>query len=69
VLIVSFSMGLAAVLIAIGMTMLYARRIVERFEWKGGMIAKLQLASPVAIVLFGGIIAVQSAMTGKLWTM
>jgi nickel/cobalt transporter (NicO) family protein len=69
VLIVSFSMGLAAVLIAIGMTMLYARRIVERFEWKGGLITKLQLASPVAIVLLGGIIAVQSAMTGKLWTM
>jgi nickel/cobalt transporter (NicO) family protein len=67
VLIVFFSMGLAAVLIAIGMTMLYARRVAEKFEWQGGWIGKLKLASPIAIALLGGAIAIQSALTGDLW--
>ncbi len=69
VLIVFFSMGLAAVLIAIGMTMLYARRVAEKFEWQGGWIGKLKLASPIAIALLGGAIAIQSALTGDLWTL
>ncbi len=31
------------------MTMLYARRVAEKFEWQGGWIGKLKLASPIAI--------------------
>jgi ABC-type nickel/cobalt efflux system permease component RcnA len=67
VLIAAFSVGLAAVLIAIGMTMLYARRLVDRWEGAGTWIGRLGMVSPVAIWLIGVGIAVQALVAGRVW--
>jgi len=64
-LIVAFSVGLAAVLIAIGLLMVYARRFMARFHGDGRLTARwLPLTSSAFIVLFGAALtwqALQSA--------
>jgi ABC-type nickel/cobalt efflux system permease component RcnA len=53
-LIVAFSIGLAAVLIAIGLLMVYARRFMARFGGTGRLMKRwLPLTSSAFIVLFG----------------
>ena len=53
-LIVAFSVGLAAVLIAVGMLMVYARQFMSRFQGEGRMVMRwLPLTSSAFIVLFG----------------
>jgi ABC-type nickel/cobalt efflux system permease component RcnA len=53
-LIVAFSMGLAAVLIAVGMLMVYARQFMARFRGEGRIVTRwLPLTSSAFIVLFG----------------
>ena len=53
-LIVAFSIGLAAVLIIIGLLMVYARRFMARFHGTGTVTTRwLPLASSAFIVLFG----------------
>jgi len=53
-LIVAFSLGLAAVLIAVGMLMVYARQFMSRFQGEGRVVTRwLPLASSAFIVLFG----------------
>jgi nickel/cobalt exporter len=53
-LIVSFSLGLAAVLIGIALLMVYARRFVVRFQGNGQLTTRwLPLTSSAFIVLFG----------------
>ena len=53
-LIVAFSIGLAAVLIAVGLLMVYARRFMARFQGEGQMLTRwLPLTSSVFIVFFG----------------
>ena len=53
-LIVAFSVGLAAVLIAVGMLMVYARQFMSRFHGEGRIVTRwLPLTSSVFIVLFG----------------
>jgi ABC-type nickel/cobalt efflux system permease component RcnA len=53
-LIVAFSVGLAAVLIAIGLLMVYAGRLMGRFHSSGPWITRwLPLTSSAFIVLFG----------------
>jgi nickel/cobalt transporter (NicO) family protein len=53
-LIVAFSIGLAAVLIAIGLLMVYARNFMSRFQTNGRVITRwLPLASSTIITLFG----------------
>jgi nickel/cobalt exporter len=53
-LIVAFSLGLAAVLIAIGLLMVYAGRAMGRFHGNGQLITRwLPLTSSAFIVLFG----------------
>lgn len=53
-LIVAFSLGLAAVLIAIGLLMVYAGRAMSRFHGNGQLITRwLPLTSSAVIVLFG----------------
>ncbi|HSU67208.1 MAG TPA: sulfite exporter TauE/SafE family protein, partial [Tepidisphaeraceae bacterium] len=70
-LIVAFSIGLAGVLIAIGMTMLFARGVLQRWDngtgRVAGVISRLALASPVAIALLGTGIAVQALLAGRVW--
>jgi ABC-type nickel/cobalt efflux system permease component RcnA len=68
-LVVTFSVGLAAVLIAIGLLMLYARRQLERLGWQeAGLRLRrlLPLASPVAVAVLGFIIAAQAVRAGGI---
>jgi nickel/cobalt transporter (NicO) family protein len=61
-LIVSFSLGLAAVLIAIGILMVKARPMMERFSGDGKLIKRLPMFSALIIILVGFVMAVRSLM-------
>ena len=64
-LIVAFSVGLALVLIAIGMLMVYARRLVARFDESGPLVTRwLPLTSSAVMTLLGASIAVQALAGG-----
>ena len=60
-LIVAFSVGLAATLIAIGLLIVYARRLVTRFDGRGPLVGRwLPLASAVVVTVLGLAIAAQA---------
>ena len=60
-LIVAFSLGLAAVLTGIGLLMVYARRFMRRFHGEGPVITRwLPIASAAVITLVGMAIAIQA---------
>jgi ABC-type nickel/cobalt efflux system permease component RcnA len=64
-LIVAFSVGLALVLIAIGLLMVYARRLVARFDESGPLVTRwLPLTSSAVMTLLGVSIAVQALAGG-----
>ena len=64
-LIVAFSLGVALVLIAIGMLMVYARRFVARFDERAPLVTRwLPLASSAVMILLGVSIAVQAVASG-----
>jgi nickel/cobalt transporter (NicO) family protein len=66
-LIVAFSMGLAAVLIAIGMLMVYAARMMARVEADGPWITRwLPLTSSAVMTLLGMAIAVQALLSAGI---
>jgi ABC-type nickel/cobalt efflux system permease component RcnA len=66
-LIVAFSIGLAAVLIAIGLLMVYARRLMGRFQGEGVLITRwLPLTSAAVITVFGVAIAVQALIAAGI---
>jgi nickel/cobalt exporter len=66
-LIVAFSVGLAAVLIAIGILMVSAQRLMSRFHGEGILITRwLPLTSAAAITAFGVVIAVQSLVSAGI---
>jgi ABC-type nickel/cobalt efflux system permease component RcnA len=52
-LIAAFSLGLAGVLVGVGLTMVYARSIFDRFDAGGGVTQKLGQFSAAAIALLG----------------
>ena len=52
-LLVAFSVGLAAILIAIGVLIVKARPLVERFSGDGRWIQRLPIASAVIIIAVG----------------
>ena len=53
-LIVAFSVGLATVLIGIGLFMVYARRFMSRFHHEGALITRwLPLASAITVTVLG----------------
>jgi ABC-type nickel/cobalt efflux system permease component RcnA len=63
VLIVAFSIGLAAVLVAIGILMVYAGRLMTRFKEEGPLIQRwLPLTSSAVMTLLGFGIAVQAVV-------
>jgi ABC-type nickel/cobalt efflux system permease component RcnA len=67
VLIVAFSVGLAAVLIAIGLVMVYARRFMSRVQGNGPLVTRwLPLTSAAVITLLGMVIAVQALVAGGI---
>jgi len=66
-LIVAFSVGLAAVLIAIGLLMVYARRLMSRFRGDGPLLTRwLPLTSSAVITVFGVSIAIQALVTSGI---
>ena len=62
VLLVVFSFGLAAVLIAVGVLFVKARPLVERFSGDGKWIQRLPIASSVFIIFVGLAITVKTFM-------
>ena len=66
-LIAAFSVGLAAVLIAIGLLMVYARQFMARFNGAGALTNRwLPLTSSAFIVLFGVALTVQALQSAGL---
>jgi ABC-type nickel/cobalt efflux system permease component RcnA len=66
-LIVAFSVGLAAVLIAIGLLMVYARRSMSRFQMNSRLTTRwLPLTSSAFIILFGVALTVQALQTAAI---
>jgi ABC-type nickel/cobalt efflux system permease component RcnA len=66
-LIVAFSAGLAAVLVGIGLLMVYARRFMARVQGDGPLIRRwLPLASAGVIMILGVSIAVQALVAGGI---
>jgi ABC-type nickel/cobalt efflux system permease component RcnA len=66
-LIVAFSIGLAAVLIAIGLLMVYARRLMSRVQGEGAIVTRwLPLTSAAVMTVLGLAIAVQALMTAGI---
>src|SRR5262245_6934574 len=60
-LIIAFSVGLAAVLIAIGLLMVYARRFMSRFQGEGLLITRwLPLTSAATITVLGMAMVMQA---------
>jgi ABC-type nickel/cobalt efflux system permease component RcnA len=66
VLIIAFSLGLAAVLIAIGILMLHARRLFDRLPTKSTWLLRLPIASSLVIAVLGILIAVQALTAGGI---
>ncbi|MXX37889.1 MAG: hypothetical protein F4Y91_06275 [Gemmatimonadetes bacterium] len=61
-LLVTFSVGLAAVLIAVGVLIVKARPLVERFSGDGRWIQRLPIASAVVIIVVGCVITFKTLM-------
>ena len=60
-LIVSFSTGLAAVLVGFGLLLVYARGYFSRINLSGGLAPRpLPVASALVIVIAGGVITAQA---------
>ena len=66
-LIVAFSVGLAGVLTGIGLLLVYARRLFERFPVNGRLIGALPVASAAVVTVAGlAIVAGALAQAGVL---
>jgi len=66
-LILAFSVGLAVVLIAIGLLMVYAGRLMSRFRGDGVIITRwLPLTSSAIITLLGVALAIQALMAAGI---
>lgn len=63
-LIVAFSVGLAAVLMAIGLLMVYARQFMARFQGEGLLLRRwLPLTSAAVVTVFGIAMTLQALVT------
>lgn len=67
-LIVAFSVGLAAVLITVGVLMVVARSFMDRLTGEGKIIQRLPLVSSVVIIALGMVLAIQSLISGGILT-
>ena len=66
-LIIAFSVGLAAVLIAIGLLMVYARRFMSRFQDEGPLITRwLPLTSAATITVLGMAMVMQALVAAGI---
>jgi ABC-type nickel/cobalt efflux system permease component RcnA len=67
VLIVAFSLGLAGVLVAIGLALVFAGRFIERQRLGGPLLRVLPALSAVVIMLVGAAITAQALAQVGLW--
>jgi nickel/cobalt transporter (NicO) family protein len=65
-MIVAFSLGLALVLMAIGLLMVYARGFMERLGGGGRLWQTLPVFSPLVIAVLGAVIAVQALVSAGI---
>jgi len=66
-LIVAFSVGLAAVLITIGLLMVYARQFMSRFQVNSRLTSRwLPLTSSAFILVFGVVLTLQALQTAGI---
>lgn len=66
-LIIAFSAGLAAVLIAIGLLMVYAQRFMSRCQGEGHLITRwLPLTSAALITVFGVVMIGQALVSAGI---
>jgi ABC-type nickel/cobalt efflux system permease component RcnA len=66
VLLAFFSVGLAAVLIAIGILMVLARPLMERWSGQGRLLQRLPRISAILIILLGLGMAIQALISGGI---
>jgi nickel/cobalt exporter len=66
VLIVAFSIGLASVLILIGMAAVMAQSWLRRFSWEASMTGRLRLMSSCVVAVLGAAIAIEALRAGSI---
>ena len=64
VLILSFSLGLAAVLTGIGLLMVYSRGLLSRFNFGGGILGRMPMGSAMVMTGLGLLIAFEALKSG-----
>ena len=64
VLILAFSLGLAAVLTAIGIVVVRARGLVERIPWNGRIVSRLPVLSAVIVIVIGSLLTLKALQGG-----
>ncbi len=57
IILCAFSLGLAAVLVAIGILMVLAKPVIERFTGEGAWLQRLPIISAAVVILLGAILA------------
>ena len=63
-LITAFSIGLASVLIVIGLMVVSTRHWIARFPLGEGLLRRLPVASAAAITLIGALLIIRAVTTG-----
>ena len=61
-LIVAFSIGLAAVLVGIGLLLVYARQVLHRFSFGGGLAARLVPVASALLIMVAGLVLTVEAL-------
>ena len=61
-LIVAFSLGLAAVLVGIGLVLVYARQLFARWSFSGGVAARLVPAGSALVIVVLGVVMTFGAL-------
>ena len=62
VILCAFSLGLAAVLVAIGVLMVLAKPIIDRFTGEGIWLQRLPIFSAIVVVALGTVLMVKALM-------
>ena len=63
IILCAFSLGLAAVLVAIGILMVLAKPIIERFTGEGIWLRRLPIISAAVVILLGGLLVIKAINT------
>ena len=63
IILCAFSLGLAAVLVAIGILMVLAKPVIERFTGEGVWLQRLPMLSAAVVILLGAVLVVKAFNT------